>query len=108
MNDSTNHHFVEICSTADVPADGPRYLIHNDRPYAVVRAADAKLTVMDDTCPHAGASLSGGGVHEGCLVCPWHGWAFDIDSGECPDNPAIKVRTYETKVANGKVWARLP
>ena len=105
---SDENKLIELCSAADIPDDSGKYVLHNERAYAVVRGADGGIRVMDDTCPHAAGSLSEGMVHQGCLVCPWHGWAFDVQTGACPDNPSIQVRTYETHVENGRVFARLP
>jgi phenylpropionate dioxygenase-like ring-hydroxylating dioxygenase large terminal subunit len=44
--------------------------------------------VFDDRCPHRGASLSLGRVHEGVLECPYHGWRFAQD-GCCVEVPAV-------------------
>ncbi len=76
---------------------------------AVWRLADGGVRVMDDRCPHAGGSLSAGHIDDelGCVMCPWHAWPFDPDTGACPDNPAFAVRTYEAKVEDGRVWAKL-
>lgn len=55
--------------------------------------------VLDDTCPHAGASLSGGHVDDtGCAVCPWHAWAFHLDNGQLRDTPGVTIDTYKVRV----------
>lgn len=69
--------------------------------------------VLDNRCPHAGGSLSGGRVEAGCAVCPWHHWAFDLRSGQLRGKPFVKVRTYPARVLriDGKpalVQAELP
>jgi nitrite reductase (NADH) small subunit/3-phenylpropionate/trans-cinnamate dioxygenase ferredoxin subunit len=68
--------------------------------------------VMDNYCPHAGGNLAGGFVEEGCAVCPWHYWAFKLESGELRDSPGVQVRTYPVRTIQheGKklVQAELP
>ena len=32
------------------------------------------------------------------LRCPWHAWAFDIATGQCLVDPAIRVKTYPIRV----------
>lgn len=54
--------------------------------------------VTDNTCPHAGASLSGGVIHDGCVVCPWHGWQFQLHNGQLPDLPGVAITTYKTRL----------
>jgi nitrite reductase/ring-hydroxylating ferredoxin subunit len=48
-----------------------------------------ELYAIDDTCPHAGASLSEEGIIEGEEVeCSWHGSRFNIKSGDVTEPPA--------------------
>jgi nitrite reductase/ring-hydroxylating ferredoxin subunit len=32
------------------------------------------------------------------VTCPWHGWQFNVTTGECVKNPAAKVEVYQVKV----------
>lgn len=65
---------------------------------------EGQYYAVDDACPHRGGPL-GAGVLEGCdLYCPLHGWPFDVRTGACRTNPSRPVRTYPTRVENGKVW----
>lgn len=46
-----------------------------------------------DRCPHRGTQLSLGTIDDaGCLVCPYHGWAFD-SQGRCVTVPQLTQRT---------------
>ena len=41
---------------------------------------------------------------EGCvLTCPWHGWQYDVRTGENEFDRAIRLKTYEVEVADGDV-----
>ena len=37
------------------------------------------------------------------VTCPWHGWEFDIRSGQTPLGPKIKQPVYEVKVEDQDV-----
>ena len=53
------------------------------------RDRDGALCVADAYCPHLGSHLgpqSGGVVRDGNLVCPFHGFAFDV-TGRCAASP---------------------
>ncbi len=69
-----------------------------------------------DLCAHRGTALSLGSVDGGCLVCPYHGWAFD-SSGACvaipqlpagaPIPPRVRATAYRCEEANGLIWVAL-
>jgi nitrite reductase/ring-hydroxylating ferredoxin subunit len=72
-----------------------------------------KPYVMDNRCPHAGGSLSGGEVQDGCAVCPWHQWAMNLETGALKWRPLVKVGVYKVRLLEreGKpplVQAELP
>jgi nitrite reductase/ring-hydroxylating ferredoxin subunit len=46
---------------------------------------------IDDTCTHAGASLSEGALQDSTVTCGWHGAQFDCKSGKLAKFPA-KIR----------------
>lgn len=69
---------------------------------------------LDDICPHRGAPLHDGWLDQhGCIVCPYHGWAFDQE-GVLRDVPAAvtnqefpqrkMLETYIVKELGGFVW----
>jgi phenylpropionate dioxygenase-like ring-hydroxylating dioxygenase large terminal subunit len=55
---------------------------------------DGRLMALDDACPHRGAPLSAGMVCNNSIVCPYHAWHFDGDTGDLLEIPsdAKKVR----------------
>ena len=42
---------------------------------------DGQIHIIDNYCPHAGAPLEKASICGNELRCPWHGIAFDIQSG---------------------------
>jgi len=63
---------------------------------------------IDNTCPHRGGPLGDGDL-EGCLViCPWHGWRWDVTTGANANNPSVKIACFPTRVESGDVYVDLP
>lgn len=56
----------------------------------------------DNFCPHKGAPLSEGIMCEHIVECGWHGWQFDVRSGECL-TVRETLKTYEVVVEEGLV-----
>jgi 5,5'-dehydrodivanillate O-demethylase len=55
------------------------------------RTTDGQLGLIDEHCPHRGASLRCGHVDAAGIACPYHGWKFDI-AGHCLGMPAEAVQ----------------
>ena len=54
---------------------------------------------VDDTCPHADASLCDGTISGTEVVCPLHFATFDLETGACTGPPADDdLATYEVRV----------
>jgi nitrite reductase/ring-hydroxylating ferredoxin subunit len=70
-------------------------------------AANDAIYACNNRCPHEGYPLREGTLADDCvLTCNWHGWKFDLRTG---DNllQGDRLRTYPTKVVDGTVWVDL-
>ena len=81
-------------------------------PLAAVRRG-GRVDVFVGPCSHLSGPLYEGTVEkvgrEECLVCPWHGSAFALDSGEPRRGPAANPQEkLEVRMEAGRVLARLP
>lgn len=68
---------VEVGPASDLPPGtvkgAGRYAVGN---------ADGELFAVTRHCRHLRADLAGGSIDEaGCLVCPWHGSKYDVETG---------------------------
>jgi len=50
------------------------------------RDSSGKVGLIQNNCPHRGASLFFGRNEEAGIRCVYHGWKFDVD-GHCIDMP---------------------
>jgi phthalate 4,5-dioxygenase oxygenase subunit len=77
------------------------------------RGTDGRVGLLDNYCPHRGASLFYA-RSEGCgLRCVYHGWKFDAE-GRCVDMPSepaesnfkgkVRARAYPCQERGGVVW----
>ncbi len=80
-------------------------------PLTAVRRG-ARVDVFVGRCSHLSGPLHEGTVEQvrgsSCLVCPWHGSAFDLDTGAPRRGPAANVQEkLEVRMEAGRVQARL-
>lgn len=68
---------------------------------------DGSLHALDGICPHQGGPL-GKGKLQGCIItCPWHGWQFDVTTGQHQTSKSLVHPRLEVKVEDGDVWVLL-
>jgi nitrite reductase (NADH) small subunit len=97
---------VRICSERDLPAEGEVCEMAGGR--LCVARVGGEIAVLDNTCPHREGPLGQGMIEDGRVVCPYHGWAFDVKTGAALHNPQAKVRIYEAVVKDGELLVRPP
>jgi len=97
--------FVTVTKVGSIPAGRGATFVVGDRLVAVFFVA-GQYHAIDDLCPHMGASLGAGEVHDGAVICPWHAWRFDVCHGTWRDNPKLKVDHFEVRVAGEDVQVR--
>lgn len=74
------------------------------RPVALFRVGD-EVYAIEDRCPHADAPLSGGTLSGCVVVCPLHGWDFDVRTGFKPGDPdGFPIPRYAVRVESGEVF----
>ena len=67
--------------TSDIPS-GKMSMVSTDGKDILVTNVDGNYYAMDDTCTHAGASLSEGSLDGSTVTCPWHGSTWDCKTGK--------------------------
>lgn len=98
---------VRICAQSELPAiNQVREVVAGGRTLCVANV-NGSISVLDGTCPHEGGPLGEGMIEEGRVVCPWHGFAFDVKTGAASDDPAMHVEVLESNVENGELRAKL-
>ena len=59
---------------------------------------------MDAVCPHEEGPLNEGKVDGETIVCPWHGYDFNIQTGESSVDPELRVMVYIVKAEGSDIF----
>lgn len=59
---------------------------------------------LENSCPHAGAALSGSACEDHLISCPAHGLRFDVRNGQCTASAALRVPTYAVVIEDATLW----
>jgi nitrite reductase/ring-hydroxylating ferredoxin subunit len=104
-----------VAREGEIPPGGKKVVALGRVEVGIFNVA-GEVRAYRNACPHAGAPVCLGRVsgtslpskvyeyaygHEGCILrCPWHGWEFDLRTGEHLVDPANRLK--EVRVEPGK------
>jgi nitrite reductase (NADH) small subunit len=95
-------HWIRIAAAADCPQGTAIETVVEDRVVALYHTNEG-FFVLDGVCPHQGGPL-GKGALTGCVVtCPWHGWQFDVRTGQHQFSPTTVQPRFDVRVTGGDV-----
>ncbi len=106
---------VVACKRDELGPGEIRPVTGGRRRIALLCTEDGSYKAIAGTCPHEGARLSGGRVERmwlsdgsrryyssdecSVVVCPWHTFEFDVDTGRSTCEPhRMRLKTYATRV----------
>jgi nitrite reductase (NADH) small subunit len=100
--------FVAVGRAEDIPVGHGAYVERHGVALAVFNAGGGRFYATGPICPHEDGPLTEGWVEAGAVVCPWHGFDFDLATGRCGVDPALSVPVYAVRVSQGVVEVDLP
>lgn len=87
------------------PTGAPRVVEAPDGRCFAAFPVDGGFRVTDATCPHNRGPLAQGWLRDGVLVCPWHWYRFDVETGRCQTNRQYRLGVYPVVELEGAWFA---
>lgn len=94
--------FVKVGDVGDVPP-GTGKCVEVDGKQLALFNVDGTFHAIDNTCLHRGGPLGEGELDGAVVTCPWHGWQYDVTTGQNTMDESERVQHYEVKVEGGAV-----
>jgi nitrite reductase/ring-hydroxylating ferredoxin subunit len=82
---------VALGPSAQLRARLPLVVEYDGEPYRILEAEDGALLAHSTTCPHWLGPLDQVVPESGILRCPWHGYRFDMRTGESADGRGYRL-----------------
>ena len=99
---------VRVCAVSDVVAGELRaFAVRGVTWPVIVTIVDGELVAVPGVCPHEDVALWDGHLDGHELVCPGHGWGFDLQTGRCRASPGLELRRYPITVLADEIWVDL-
>ncbi len=99
--------YVTVARTDQIPP-GICRTVEVEGVFLAVCNVNGTYRAVDNTCPHAGGPLGESALDGEVLECPWHGWRFNVRTGERPENHEIRVTCVEVRVLGTNVQVKIP
>ena len=95
--------YVKLTTESELPGDGEAKEFELGDKVICVANVNGAMCAMDNICLHMGGPLGQGFIDGNKIVCPWHGWEYDLKTGAMADDPNSKIAVYPVKTENGDV-----
>jgi nitrite reductase/ring-hydroxylating ferredoxin subunit len=102
-------------STRDVPVaqeaeieDGERKIVEVDGISIGVFHHKGKWYALRNSCLHRGGPVCTGALEGDHLVCPWHGYTYDVTDGHLLIDSSAHLEMYPVILRDGQIYLRLP
>ena len=97
----------KVCSSQNLEEGQSFEVVHRGDVIAIFRHGGL-LYAIDGSCVHQGGPLAKGRLVDGTVVCPWHGWQYDLSTGNHSPTCKPMLRTYEIHESDGIIEIDLP
>ena len=94
--------FVKVARRDEIPEGSGKTVKANGTPIALF-SAGGEFYAIHNTCLHRGGPLGEGELDGKTVVCPWHGWEYDITTGCKSDEPDKKVASFAVKLGGDDI-----
>ncbi len=94
--------FVDVCHVDEIPDRRARIACLSGERVAVFRY-DGRVSAVSNVCQHQNGPLGEGKIVGGCIVCPWHGFEYQPETGAAPPPFTEAVPTFRVRIAAGRV-----
>jgi len=100
--------YTTVCRVADIDVEGGVCALVGGDAIAIFRAHNGNIYAISNYDPCSKASVLARGIvgtrgDIPVVASPMHKEAFDLRSGQCLDDAAVRVPTYDVHVTRGQV-----
>ncbi|HLG93699.1 MAG TPA: Rieske (2Fe-2S) protein [candidate division Zixibacteria bacterium] len=97
---------IKVATAAEIPP-GERLVVDVGGKQIAIFNVNGRLVACDNVCLHRGGPLGEGDIEEFLVTCPWHGWQYDLATGECLMNPKAKISLYPVTVEGDSICVEI-
>ena len=98
--------FEKVCKYSKLIENEGQHFKVKDIEVALFKVGE-KIYALNNICPHQHANIMHDGfIEDGSVICPAHGWGFNLTDGQMKEAGA-KLDTYEVKVVEEYIYVKV-
>jgi len=98
---------VKVASLAELPAGSVTEVTVEQDVYALCNVS-GRITALSGVCLHRGGPIGQGALHGNRVMCPWHAWEWDCETGANDYDPTQKLATFPVHIQGDDILIELP
>jgi nitrite reductase/ring-hydroxylating ferredoxin subunit len=118
---------IAVGKLTDIP-DGDYRIFAVEQLEVGIFRTGSKVLAYENVCPHAGGPVCQGKIFNKVeeiiapdkksaglrfgkarhIVCPWHGYEYDLGTGCHPGDPSLRLTPVKVEVRDGQIYVSMP
>lgn len=95
-----------VASLSDLVVGQGIEVVASDRVLALFRT-ESGVFAIDGVCAHAGGPVGKGKLNGPVVTCPWHGWQYDVRTGQNCLNARICQQSFPTVIEGDEIFVEI-
>ena len=100
--------FVRVAAAPAIPVGQGALVDVGGVTLALFNAGGGRFHATSPLCPHEDGPLAEGWIEGDAVVCPWHGFDFELETGRCRVDEGLAITVYPVRVTGGDIEVDLP
>lgn len=96
--------WIEVGLAADIAEGRAKIAVLPSGDRVAVFRHEGQLSAISNACAHQNGPLGEGRILDCLVTCPWHGFQYDVRTGQSPAPFTEQVPTYRVKLTDGTVF----
>ncbi len=95
--------FQVVAAVSELEPTGQLHVQMPEAEILLVKDGDT-IHAISYYCSHEAFTLEGGMIHDGCIICPYHGAEFCLKDGSVQASPAWEdIKTYPVEIKDDTI-----
>lgn len=101
-------HMDIVVARADEIPEGERKIVHVGAISIGVFHHNGQWLAHRNSCLHRGGPVATGALDGDTLTCPWHGFQYNVTTGQLLVDPSAKLDSFPVTIKNGEIHLEVP